>query len=132
MAARGIRRRRARGGDGFLERHVHRLRDVDRPRVGGLAARVRHDPDPLRVGVPGLHRGSLVRRGEGGEDGVARVDVGEVAVDDLGLVPLRAAAEVAAHRVDGLPVVLADEHASPGGGTRPRTAARQGRRGAPG
>ena len=57
---------------------------------------------PERVRVPGLHRRALVGRGEGGEHGVAGGDLLEVALDDLGLVPLRVAAEVAAHRVDRL------------------------------
>ena len=42
-------------------------------------------------------------------DGVARVDLGEIAVDDLRLVALRLRAEVAPHRVDGLPAELANE-----------------------
>ena len=38
-----------------------------------------------------------------------RVDVGEIALDDLPLVALRPAAEVAAHRVDGLEAGLPEE-----------------------
>ena len=73
------------------------------------AARVGDDPraDPVRE--PGLHRCPLVRDGEVGEDGVAGANVLEVALDDLGLVALRPAAEVAAERVDRLPARGTDE-----------------------
>ena len=68
---------------------------------------------PERVRVPGLHRGALVRRGEGGEHGVAGGDLLQVALDDLGLVPDRVAAEVAAHRVDRLAAARGDELGGP-------------------
>jgi hypothetical protein len=57
--------------------------------------------------IPRFHRRSLVGREEGREHGVAPVDVGQIAFDDLGLVALRSAPEVAAHRIDGVVAVLA-------------------------
>ena len=65
--------------------------------------------------VPRLHRRSLVRRRERREHDVARVDVGQVALDDLRLLPDGRAAEVAPHRVDRLEAGRLDEH----GGARP-------------
>lgn len=59
--------------------------------------------------VPRLHRGALVRRGEGREHRVAGGDLGQVALDDLRLVALGAAAEVAPHRVDRLAPAGAQE-----------------------
>ena len=53
--------------------------------------------------VPRLHGGALVRRGERSQEDVARVDIRQVSLDDLPLVPLRASAEVTPHRVDRLP-----------------------------
>src|SRR5207244_3895210 len=73
------------------------------------SARVRDDPFAGAVRVPGLHRGPFVGMREGGEDGVARVDVGEVAAHDLRLAAARPAAEVAPHRIDWLPAAGADE-----------------------
>ena len=52
--------------------------------------------------VPRLHRGALVGAREVREHRVARLDLRDVSLDDLRFVPLGAAAEVAAHRVDGL------------------------------
>jgi 7-cyano-7-deazaguanine reductase len=61
------------------------------------------------VCVPGLHRRPLVRLAEVGEHGVAGLDVGKVALYDLGFVALSPAAEVAAHRINRLPAELAHE-----------------------
>src|SRR4029453_19616284 len=61
------------------------------------------------TGEPGFHRGPLVGDGEVGEHGVAGVDVVEVAFHDLGLVPARAAAEVAPEGIDRLPPRVAHE-----------------------
>ena len=58
--------------------------------------------DAARVRVPRLHRGALVRSRERSKHRVARVDVREVALDNLRLVPPRIGAEIAPHRVDGL------------------------------
>ena len=63
--------------------------------------------DPVRV--PRFHRRPLVGRREAGEDGVARVDLGEIALDDLRLVTLGSASKVAPHRIDGLPAQLLDQ-----------------------
>src|ERR1700709_1501316 len=69
-----------------LEPWMHGFGDVNRPRMGWSAARPRDDADAPRVRVPGLHCGALVGCGEVGEHDVARVDVEQVAFDDLGLV----------------------------------------------
>ena len=74
-----------------------------RPGMDRRAARVGDDAGAGAVRVPRLHRRALVGCCERREHRVAGVDVGEVALDDLALVPLRAPAEVAAHRVDRLP-----------------------------
>ena len=70
------------------------------------AAGVDDDRLTSRVGVPRLHRRSLVRCGEGREHRVAGVDLGKIALHDLGFVALGAAPEVAAHRIDRLPAEL--------------------------
>src|SRR5205823_11600750 len=80
-----------------------------RPWMRRAAGRVRDDSLAAPVRVPRLHRRALVRLAEVGENRVAGVDVGEVAADDLLLVTLRPAAEVAPHRIDGLPAQLARE-----------------------
>ncbi len=90
------------GGDGVLERRVHLRRDVDRPRVRRRSAGVDDHGPAERARVPRLHRRPLVGSRERGEHRVAGGDLLEVALDDLRLVPLRPAAEVAAHRVDRL------------------------------
>src|SRR3954451_6721315 len=59
--------------------------------------------DAARVGIPRLHRRSLVGRGERRENHRARVDVDEIALHDLTFVPFGRVAVVAAHRVDRLP-----------------------------
>src|SRR5262249_25877785 len=76
--------------------------DVHGPRMRRRAAGVGDDRPADRVGEPRLHRGALVRAREGGQDDTAGANVLQVALDDLGLVPLRAPPEVAAHRVDRL------------------------------
>ena len=73
------------------------------------AGRVGDDRFPQAVRVPGLHRRALIGLAEVGEHGVAGLDVGKVALDDLGFVTLRPAAEVAAHRIHRLPAELAHE-----------------------
>jgi hypothetical protein len=65
------------------------------------------------VRVPGFHRRSLIRVAEVREDGVAAVDVGEIAFDQLALAPLGAAAEVAPHRVERLETPLLEEPRRP-------------------
>ena len=65
-----------------------------------------------RARVPGFHGRSLVGMGEGCEAGIARVDVGKVALDELALAALGPAAEVAPHRVNGLPAVVLREGAA--------------------
>jgi 7-cyano-7-deazaguanine reductase len=59
--------------------------------------------------VPCLHRRALVGCGEGREHRVAGADLLEVALHDLGLVALGAAAEVASHRIDRLAAPRAQE-----------------------
>ena len=59
--------------------------------------------------MPRLHRRPLVGPREVGEHGVAGRDLGEVTLDDLGLVPVRATPEVAAHRIDGIGARVAQE-----------------------
>ena len=59
--------------------------------------------------VPGLHRRALVGLAEVGQNGVARPDVDEVALDDLLLVPFRPPAEVATHGIDRLVARLPQE-----------------------
>ena len=53
--------------------------------------------------VSGAKRFTYAQFGERCEHRIASVDVGEVAFDDLPLVPFRAPSEVAPHRVDRLP-----------------------------
>ncbi len=62
-----------------------------------------------RVCIPRLHRRSLVGGGERGEHRVAGVNVREVAFHDLRPVTLRRAAEIAAHRIDGLKFRVAQQ-----------------------
>src|SRR5919204_1232087 len=95
--------------DGVLEVSVNRVGDEDGPWMRGRSAGVGDYPLPRRVGVPGFHRRPLVGRRERGEDGVARVDVPQVRLDELGLVPLRPASVVAAHRIDRLPTACPGE-----------------------
>ena len=96
-------------GDGVHEVRMDGLGDVDRPGMRARPARVDDDALALGVRVPGLHRGALVGRREGGEHGVAGVDVGQVAEHDLLLVALGAPAEIAAHGIDRLPAERAHE-----------------------
>src|SRR5262249_35007221 len=90
-------------GHSVLEGGVHAAGDVDRPRMWGLAARVGNHRNAACVRVPRLHRRALVGRRERREDRVARLDVGEISLDDLCFPAFRTAAEVAPHRIDGLP-----------------------------
>lgn len=80
---------------------MKRARDVHRPRVRRTAAGVGNDGLPSRACVPRFHCSAFVGLGEVGEEKVASVDVGEVAGDDLLLVPGRSSAEVPAHGIDG-------------------------------
>src|SRR5438128_1634768 len=61
------------------------------------------------VGIPGFHRGPLIRRRERGQHDVAGRDLGEVAFDDLRLVALGSPPEVAPHRINGFPTDPANE-----------------------
>src|SRR2546429_6993983 len=83
--------------------------DIDRPRMRRRSARIGDNAFAEAVRVPGFHRRPLVGRREGGQDGVARVDLGEIAVDDLRFVSLRLASEISPHRIDSLPTDLANE-----------------------
>ncbi len=77
--------------------------------MGLPSARVGHYVLSQSVGVPRLHRCALVRDAEVGEHGVAGANVLEVAFDDLGLVPFRPSAEIAAERIDGLEAGVSKE-----------------------
>ena len=77
-------------------------RDVNGPRMSWSAACIGDNGDAATAGVPRFHRRPLVGLGERRQHSVRRVDVREVSRNDLLLVPLRSAAEVAAHRIDRL------------------------------
>ena len=102
--------------------------DVDRPRVRRRAGGVDDDRRAARVRVPRLHRGALVGGGERGEDCVARVDVGEVALDDLALTAPAWPHESRAASVRRAPTGPPGRARPRDGDTRRRTAARRDRR----
>jgi hypothetical protein len=105
--------RRARAGEslhGAFQLVADHIGDVDGPRMRRRPARIRDDRLPQRVGVPGFHRGSLVRGREGSEDCVAVPDLRKIALDDLRLPALGLTPVVASHRVDRFPADPPDEH----------------------
>src|SRR5437868_15259018 len=95
--------------NGVFQLRADSCSNVDRPWMRRAAGGVCDDALAAPVRVPRLHRRAFVRLAEVGEHGVAGVDVSEVAADDLLLVTLRPAAEVAPHRIDRLPAQLARE-----------------------
>ena len=96
---------------GVLELRPDRGGDIHGPMDAQASRRCTRRPGrPASLGVPRLHRGALVRGGERGEHGVARVDVPPIfALDDRRLVAFGAPPEVAPHRIDRLPAELAGE-----------------------
>jgi len=85
------------------------IRNVRGPRMWRSPAGVCHDQLSEGVGMPGFHRRSLVGKRKSSKHRVAGLDLGEVTLDDLRLLALRLASEIAPHWVNGFPSDLANE-----------------------